>query len=178
LTVQAADGLRLETADASPSALLLRYGKAGLGSAQGCRVDLAADANFTQPLAAVTDTGGAALRWAAFGPGLNLQPDQLYYARADCGGQTTTLAAAPRPAGRTGSGTTTVSVPAPPETDQLRIDYGDTAGLGSQVEAACAAGRCTAAVPVVSGHPLYYQATYLAAGQVSRKAGQAVVLAR
>jgi hypothetical protein len=178
LTVETAGGLRLETAAASPDALLLRYGQAGLGAGQSCRVDLAADADFAQQLAAVTDTGGAALRWAAFGPGLTLQPDRLYYARADCGGQTATLAAATRPPGRAGAGTTTVSVPAPAGTDHLRLDYGGTAGLGSQVNTACAAGRCTASIPTVSGQPLYYQATYLAGGQVSRKAGQAVVLAR
>ncbi|MBN9662300.1 MAG: hypothetical protein J0H49_29145, partial [Acidobacteria bacterium] len=178
LTVQAAGGLRLETADASSGALLLRYGQAGLGAGQSCRVDLAADANFTQPLAAVTDTGGAAVRWAAFGPGLNLQPDKLYYAKADCGGPTATLAAATRPAGRASSASTTVSVPAPAGTDQLRVDYGATAGLGSQVETACTAGRCAAAIPAAPGQPLYYQATYLASGQVSRKAGQTVVLAR
>lgn len=178
LTVEPAVGLRLETAATSPGALLLRYGQAGLGARQSCRVDLATDANFTQPLAAVIDTGGAALRWAAFGPGLNLQPDKLYYARAACGDQTATLAAATRPPGRAGSGTTTVSVPAPAGTEHLRIDYGDTAGLGSQVDTACAAGRCIASIPAVSGQPLYYQATYLAAGQVARTTRQTVVLAR
>ncbi|MGC4053295.1 MAG: putative Ig domain-containing protein [Paludibaculum sp.] len=178
MTVQPAAGLRLETADASSGALLLRYGQAGLGAGQSCRVDLAGDANFTQPLATVTDAGGPALRWAAFGPGLNLQPDRLYYAKADCGGQTATLTAATRPAGRAGAGTTAVNVPAPAGANGLRIDYGGTADLGSRVETACAAGQCTASIPAVSGQPLYYQATYLAAGQVSRQARQAVVLAR
>ncbi|MBK7926474.1 MAG: hypothetical protein IPJ98_02995 [Bryobacterales bacterium] len=180
LTVQpeTAGAPRLELADATEGSLLLRYGRTGLSAGQACTVKLGADAGFVQTLATATDTGGAGLWWAAFGPGLGLMPNRLYYVRVSCGGAAATVAAATRPAGRVSAGVAQVTAAAPAGVDMLRVDYGSTAALGTRPETACAAGRCTAPVPAVSGQPLDYQTAYLSGGQVVRVSKPAVVLAR
>jgi len=169
---------RLELADATEGSLLLRYGGTGMPAGQACTVQLGADAEFVQTLATSTDTGGAGLRWAAFGPGLGLTPNRLYYARVSCGGTAATLEAATRPAGRAGAGVTKLAVKAPAGVEQLRVDYGGTAALGSRLETMCVAGRCGVSIPAVLGQPLYYQSAYLSGGQVVRVSKPAVLLAR
>ncbi|HEY3412181.1 MAG TPA: putative Ig domain-containing protein [Armatimonadota bacterium] len=122
--------------------------------------------------------GGAGLRWAAFGPGLGLTLNRLYYARVSCGGAAAALAAATRSAGRAGTGAAKLAVKAPAGVDKLRVDYGGTAALGARLETTCVAGRCGASIPAVSGQPLCHQSAYLSGSQVVRVSKPAVLLAR
>jgi hypothetical protein len=97
-----------------------------------------------------------------------LTPGTTYYFRIGCGPAgrigryqgTFTTAAAP------GAATTIpLSLTVPPNRGvaTVRVDYGATSGLGSNVSAACAT-TCTVNVPATKNKVLYYRITYLDSG--------------
>ena len=169
-------------AEAAPTQAIVTYSHAGLDALQTCSVNVSSQADFSNPIVAYTDGGGASRRWFVAGTAAApLNPGTRYYAGVNCGNSWSDgVATFTTPFG----GSPLIQVPisiAPParlNVSTVEVQYGTTAQLGNSLTTPCAGG-CNVHVPAQAGTVVYVKRIFQDAGsRVVAASAPAPVIAR
>jgi hypothetical protein len=156
----ATDDITVKVMNVTNNNAMLRYGRDGLDSNLSCRVSVATDLALQNTVIQFSDSGGTAWRESvADSTGGLLAANTTYYVQVLCGSEFGTAVLVTTETPQHLPPPVRVRMQGPPMARSVRLEYGTTTALGSQVTVACASG-CEADVNVGASTPLYLRRTY------------------